>query len=103
MEEDQLELRRPDQIAGTDRNLERMRKAGQKPAPTLQELSKLRAEVKARSDSDEVLIVELDGPMQLWTWLCKKHREDLRPGWYVKSTKAGPHPLVCDKCRRGAK
>jgi hypothetical protein len=89
-----------DDVAATRANLDRLRKTASKPPPSLQELAKLRAEVQAKRVEDDVRIVELDGPMKLAAWLCKTHRENLKPGWFVASTKDAPHPLVCDKCRR---
>lgn len=101
MEDDaQQEVKRPDQVAATKVNLDRLRRAARKAPPTLEELANLRAEVKARSERDEVLIVELDGPTTVWAWLCKRHRETLKAGWFVKQTRSAPHPLVCDKCLR---
>ncbi len=100
MDDGQQELKPRDQVAATRRNLDQLKAAGTKKPPTREELAALREEVKARRVEDDVKIVELDGPMQMWAWLCKRHRETLRPGWYVKSIKDAPHPLVCDKCRR---
>ncbi len=93
---------KPDQVAATTRNLARTRVAPVK-LPTAAQLAALREEVRAKRVEDDVKIVELDGPVKLWVWLCKRHRESLKPGWFVSSTKEPPHALPCDKCSREAK
>ena len=99
----QTELTRPSQVAATAKNLEGLRRAASRKSPTREELAALREEVKARRVEDDVKIVELDGGHTLWAWLCKKHRENLKPGWTVKSLKDAPHALVCDGCERDRK
>ena len=94
---------RPSQVEATVKNLERLRRAAPAKPPTMEELAALREEVKARRLEDDVKIVELDGPVKLWAWLCKAHRENLKPGWFVSQVKEPPHMLVCDKCRRVSK
>ena len=99
----QLELpSKPDQVAATKVALERLRKAASKAPPTLQELAELRESIKAKRVEDDVKIVELDGPVKLWAWLCKTHRENLKPGWFISRVKEPPHMLVCDKAGRGS-
>lgn len=89
-----------DQVEATKRTLARLHEAAERPAPTLEQLAALREELKARAVEDDVKIVKLDGPMQLWSWLCKRHRESLKPGWFVAEPREAPHPLVCEKCAR---
>lgn len=98
-DEPQLPLRMS-AVEATARNLARLKAAAPKDPPTLEQLAALRAEVAAKRVEDDVRIVELDGAYSLWAWLCKRHRENLRPGWSVKQVKDAPWPLVCDKCRR---
>ena len=100
-EDAQLKLPR-NQVAATEEKLAQLRKAA-KGRPTREELASLRTAVKEQSERDDVKIVELDGPMAIWSWLCKRHRENLKPGWFVKQVKDAPHPLTCEKCARGMK
>ena len=99
----QMELTRSSQVEATAKNLEGLRRAASRKSPTREELAALREEVKARRVEDDVKIVELDGPMQIWAWLCKRHRENLKPGWYVKSMKDQRKPAGMRQVHQRAK
>jgi hypothetical protein len=88
-----------DDVRATNRNLARLRQAANE-RPSKAKLEALREEVQRAREEADVKIVELDGPMSIWVWLCKTHRENLKPGWFVKQVKEPPHMLVCDKCER---
>lgn len=92
-----------DNVAATNRNLDRLRAAGNRERPSKASLEALHEEFRKHREEADVKIVLLDGPMEIWAWLCKTHRENLKPGWFVKTVKEPPHILVCDKCERARK